>query len=84
LDFLKIKFPNLTDSVASNQYQDEDKTLLFNQSSLQLNSGGKTILFDRDNAKLEDLAKHEVNAFKTIGRDASCTIRLDQGVSNRR
>jgi pSer/pThr/pTyr-binding forkhead associated (FHA) protein len=79
LDFLKIKFPNLTDS-ASNQHQDDDKTILFNQGSLQLNSGGKTVLFDRDNAKLEDLAKHDVNAFKTIGRDASCAIRLDQTV----
>jgi len=80
LDFLKIKFPDLTNGKSTGSQEDDDKTLLFNQSSLQLNSGGKTILFDRDNAKLEDLAKHEVNAFKTIGRDASCTIRLDQAV----
>jgi pSer/pThr/pTyr-binding forkhead associated (FHA) protein len=80
LDFLKIKFPDLTNSHGTGFQEDDDKTLLFNQSSLQLNSGGKTILFDRDNAKLEDLAKHEVNVFKTIGRDVSCHIRLDQGV----
>ncbi|MFM7769941.1 MAG: FHA domain-containing protein, partial [Bacteroidota bacterium] len=38
------------------------------------------IVFDRNHARLEDLAKHDVNGFKTLGRAASCEFKLDQAI----
>jgi pSer/pThr/pTyr-binding forkhead associated (FHA) protein len=77
LDIQKIKFPEpLVDNEQNNGFKD-DQTIFMSNSSVELNSGRKTILFDRNSAKIEDLSKHEVNKFKSLGRAATCDIKLD-------
>jgi pSer/pThr/pTyr-binding forkhead associated (FHA) protein len=80
LDIQGIKFPELGIGNGQNTANKDDQTILLNNSSVGLNSGGKTILFDRNNAKIEDLSKHEVNKFKTLGRASTCDIRLDNPI----
>jgi pSer/pThr/pTyr-binding forkhead associated (FHA) protein len=77
LDFQKIRFPDLLQGNRGNLKEKDDQTILKSNSSIELNSGGKTILFDRNNAKMEDLSKHEVNKFKSFGRALTCDIQLE-------
>jgi pSer/pThr/pTyr-binding forkhead associated (FHA) protein len=77
LDFQKIRFPDLLQGNRGNLQEKDDQTILMSNSSIELNSGGKTILFDRNNAKMEDLSKHEVNKFKSFGRALTCDIQLE-------
>ena len=80
LDIQKIKFPELVNKNGQASSDKDDQTILLSNTSLELNSGGKTILFDRNSAKIEDLSKHEVNKFKTLGRGSSCDIKLDNPI----
>jgi pSer/pThr/pTyr-binding forkhead associated (FHA) protein len=77
LDIQKVKFPKPSNEKEQNSGFKDDQTIFMSNSSVELNSGGKTILFDRNSAKIEDLSKHEVNKFKTLGRAAASDIKLD-------
>lgn len=80
LDFQKIRFKNLEFENDPNSPSKDDQTILLNNSSVQLNAGGKTIIFDRNHAKLEDLAKHDVNEYKTLGRASTCDFQLEHSI----
>lgn len=80
LDIQKVRFPELTNANRQNSAIKDDQTILMNNASVELNSGGKTILFDRNSAKIEDLSKHETNKFKTLGRASTCDIKLENSI----
>jgi pSer/pThr/pTyr-binding forkhead associated (FHA) protein len=80
LDIQKVKFPELSNGNGQNSAFKDDQTILMRNSSVEVNSGGKTILFDRNSAKIEDLSKHETNKFKTLGRASTCDIKLENSI----
>lgn len=70
----------------SNILVDDDSTRILEKKSsisvdnneIKLSSGEKTVIFDRNKARLEDLSKHDKSGFKLFGRGEICDYVINQ------
>lgn len=78
VDQAKINFQDNDDDdktkiLSSNQEQ----TIILESSELKVSTIEKTVVFDRDRAKIEDLSRHDKSGFKTFGRGEICDFQIN-------